>query len=403
MRNLKRWSVYLPFTALLVSSAAFAINVPTGNEDINLNMNVLLQVRAEGDFDGGQATTIEGPSPNGSFNTDFYLRRARLIATGTAYQYFTFNIMLDTPFFGRRGNFGGSTFVQDLAVGFVPVKDVTIEGGFLFMPFGHQSPAAGSSGNGLEGLGTVLGSLYNNARGLRETGVQVRALLFDRRILVRGGAYEGARGDPRAKFVVNPSGRPVFAGLLRLNLIGDEPAYAYPGLYMDGKSRVSVGVGGQYQRKGSNIPITQLDPKTGAPAVSPTTGLRLPAPATGIDDYRAYAVDLFVDLALPGDTEFALQATGYRFNWGPGSDKTGYGASGEIGYRWGKIEPQANFYWFDSDSRQNSFRKLAGGLNYFFKGSQARLSAEFASVINGANLSQTPVLHQLLLQAQLSL
>jgi hypothetical protein len=270
------------------------------------------------------------------------------------------------------------------------------------MPFAHQSPAAGASGNGLEGLGTVLGSLYNNARGLRETGLQVRALLFNRRILVRGGVYQGARGDPMAKFVVNPNGRPLVAGMLRLNLIGDEPAYAYPGLYLDGKSRVSIGVGGHFQTKGSNVPVTTLDPKTGAPAVSPTTGFRLPAAATGVDDYRAYAADVFVDLALPGDTEFALQATGYRFNWGVGSDKTGYGASGEIGYRWGQIEPQANFYWFNSDSRQNSFMKVAGGLNYFIKGPQARISAEFASVINGANLQRTPALHQVIVQGQLA-
>ncbi|HEX9488347.1 MAG TPA: hypothetical protein VF976_14870, partial [Gemmatimonadales bacterium] len=106
---------------------------------------------------------------------------------------------------------------------------------------------------------------------------------------------------------------------------------------------------------------------------------------------------------LPGDTEFVLQATGYRFNWGKGSDKTGYGASGELGYRWHEIEPQANFYWFNSDSRQNSFLKVAGGLNYFVKGAQARISAEFASVINGGNLNTTPTLHQILLQAQISL
>ncbi len=381
---------FLPMAAFLASPVVFAINVPTGSDDLNLNVNVLLQVRAEGNFDGPPTTptSSEGASPAGTFNTDFYLRRARLIASGTAYKHFVFNIMLDTPFFGRRGNFGGSTFVQDLAVGFVPFKDVIIEGGFLFMPFAHQSPASGSSGNGLEGLGTVLANLYNNQRGLRETGVQVRALVFDRRILVRGGLYEGARATTTAPNV-NPNGRPLVGGMLRLNLVGDETAYAYPGIYMDGKSRVSIGVGGQFQNMGSNVPIT-------------TTGSRTPT-FTGVDHYRAYSTDAFVDLALPGDTEFVLQATGYRFNWGKGSDKTGYGASGELGYRWHEIEPQANFYWFNSDSRQNSFLKVAGGLNYFVKGAQARISAEFASVINGGNLNTTPTLHQILLQAQISL
>ncbi len=254
---------FLPMAAFLASPVVFAINVPTGSDDLNLNVNVLLQVRAEGNFDGPPTTptSSEGASPAGTFNTDFYLRRARLIASGTAYKHFVFNIMLDTPFFGRRGNFGGSTFVQDLAVGFVPFKDVIIEGGFLFMPFAHQSPASGSSGNGLEGLGTVLANLYNNQRGLRETGVQVRALVFDRRILVRGGLYEGARATTTAPNV-NPNGRPLVGGMLRLNLVGDETAYAYPGIYMDGKSRVSIGVGGQFQNMGSNVPITTTCPAT---------------------------------------------------------------------------------------------------------------------------------------------
>jgi hypothetical protein len=403
MRYVKQWIAFAPLAVLLVSPEALAIKVPTGNTDIDLNINVLLQVRAEGSFNGETPTATEGPSPNGTFNIDFYLRRARLISNGTAYKFLTYNIMLDTPFFGRRGNFGGSTFVQDLAVGFVPYKDIVIEGGFLFMPFGHQSPAAGASGFTLDVLGTVLGSLYNNQRGLRETGVQVRALLFDRRILVRGGAYEGARGDRAARFVVNPNGRPLAAGMLRLNLIGYETAYAYPGMYMDGKSRLSIGVAGHFQGKGSNVPVTQLDPATGAPVVNPTTLVRLPAAATGVDDYRAFSADVFADLALPGDTEFVLALTGYRFNWGPGSDKTGYGSSGEIAYRLGPIAPEANFYWFNSDSRWNSFLKMAGGLNWFLKGAQARLTLEFASVINSGNLNITRMLNQVILQAQASL
>ena len=325
------------------------------------------------------------------FNTDFYLRRARLIATGTAYTYFTFNIMLDTPFFGRRGNFGGSTFVQDLAVGVQPAKDVVIEGGFLFMPFSHQSPAAGASGNSLDNLGTVLGNLYNNQRGLRQTGMQIRALVLERRLLVRGGIYEGARATTAAP-TINPNGRPLVGGMLRLNLVGDETAYAYPGIYMDGKSRVSLGVGGQFQNKGSNIPITRIGP----------TGTRTTTSA-GIDNYRAFSADTFVDLALPGDTEFVTQVTGYRFNWGRGSDKTGYGVSGELGYRWHQLEPQTNFYWFNSDSRQNSFLKVAGGLNWFVRGSQARISAEFGSIIDGSNLDTTPAMHQILIQAQIAL
>ena len=403
MRQVRQWAHWLPLAVLLVSPAALAIKVPMGTSDIDLNINVLLQVRTEGSWDGERPTATEGPSPNGTFNTDFYLRRARLIANGSAYKFVIYNIMLDTPFLGRRGNFQVNTFVQDLAVGFMIFTDVIIEGGFLFMPFGHQSPASGASGLGVEGLGTVLGSLYNNQRGLRQTGVQLRALFFDRRILVRGGVYEGIRGDPAARFVVNPNGRPLVGGMLRLNLIGYETAYAYPGIYMDGKSRMSIGVAGHFQNKGSNVPITQLDPATGAPLVNPATGARLPAVPTGLADYRALATDVFADLALSRDTELVISTTGYRFNWGAGSDKTGYGASGEFGFRWGPIAPQANFYWFNSDSRWGSFLKLAGGLNWYIRGAQARLILEFAHVINAGNLNDTQALHLLTLQAQVSL
>jgi hypothetical protein len=403
MRHVKQRTPFLSLAVLLASAEGLAMKVPTGNANLDLNINVLLQTRAEGSFDGESPTATEGASPYGTFNTDFYIRRARFIGNGIVYKFFTYNLMLDMPFFGRRGNYGGSTFVQDLAVGFIPYQDIIIEGGFLFMPFAHQSPASGASGILLEGLGTILASLYNNQRGLRETGVQVRALILNRRLLIRGGAYEGAHGDPAARFVVNPNGRPLWGGMLRLNLIGYETAYAYPGIYIDGKSRLSIGVGGHFQSKGSNVPVTQLDPVTGRPAVNPTTGARLPPAPTGVDHYRAWAADVFADLALPGDTEFVLALTGFRFNWGKGSDKTGYGSSGEIGYRVGQIAPQANFYWFNSDSRWNSFLKLAGGLNWFLRGSQVRLTLEFASVINGRNLNNTRALHLVTLQGQLNL
>src|SRR5262249_16960315 len=138
---------------------------------------------------------------------------------------------------------------------------------------------------------------YNNSRGLHETGAQVRALLFDRRILVRGGFYAGLRGDPESldpiARSVNPSGRPLVAGMLRLNLIGDETGYVYPGIYFDGKSRASIGIGGQFQTKGSNTPVTSR-------ALDPETGLRNGPTLTAVNDYIALAADVFADIALPG-------------------------------------------------------------------------------------------------------
>ena len=84
----------------------------------------------------------------------------------------------------------------------------------------------------------------------------------------------------------------------------------------------------------------------------------------------------------------------------PASAKTGFGVSGEGGYRFGQIEPEANFYYFRSESRLADFQKVAAGLNYFLHGHQVKLTGEFASVINNADLGVTASLKQIIVQAQ---
>ncbi len=239
--------------------------------------------------------------------------------------------------------------------------------------------------------------------------VQVaRGGMPDHRILFRGGIYEGARSSqagelptcagnqqppacrPAADPVINPNGVPLLAGMVRLNLIGDEITYpGYPGIYLDGKSRVSVGVGGQWQSKGA-------------------VGGLVPG-ATAYPDYVVLAADTFIDLALAGDTEAVFGLNGYRFDYGSGNARTGLGASGEVGYRIGKIEPQVNVYWFNSDTKANSSVRWAAGMNYFFKGHAAKIGAEFAGqIVNGrlsatadGSLNATPTLHQIIVQGQL--
>src|SRR5262249_6416051 len=149
------------------------------------------------------------------------------------------------------------------------------------------------------------------------------------------GIYEGLHGlqgvdvpAPSASCptcvaaVVNSHSRPLFAGIARYNFIGYEAGYAFPTMYLDGKTRVSVGVGGQYQFKGANTPNKFLN-------TAGATGN-----ATAVADYVALAGDFFADVALPGDTEFMIQADLYHFDWGSGSDKTGFGSTVEMGYRW---------------------------------------------------------------------
>jgi hypothetical protein len=361
------------FGVLFAASSAPAVEVKTGSEDFTLDLSPLIQPRMEVDFDGPPG----GAAPSGHANIDFFIRRARLLVRGTAYKQFTLAINIVAIRIGERGNLNVSPFLEDLILAYVPAKDVNLEMGILIMPLTHAALEGAAVKSSLEAPGILL---YNGARLLRETGIQIRALLLDRRVLVRGGFYEGARNaNPAGVPALNPDGIPLAGGMVRLNLVGDEPAYAYPGIYLDGMTRISIGIGGQYQ------------PHSG--------GLR--AGSSTYDDYIALAADLFADVALARDKEAILTIGGYRFDYGSGNARTGYGLHGETGYRWGPVEPQGNFHWFNSDTKRNSYLKIAGGVNVFLHDHHAKIQAEFASSITNTDLRATPALHQIIVQTQL--
>lgn len=384
------WISFSSLAVLLVSSRVFAIEVRTGTEDFTLSVDGNLQFRNEYVYGGPPPppTNTSGPAPSGTVNVDFFLRRASLAARGTAYKYFWYYVKLETGRFGARGNYSSASLLQDVVVGVVPIPDVYIEGGFLKTPLSRPADDSSPRDNSLEGVSDIL--LYPNTRAQRQTGAQLRGLFFDKRILIRGGAYEGARngfsgGSTTTPSTppVNPNGVPLIAGMARYNFIGADTSYTYPQIYVDGSSHLSAGVGGQWQSHSGS----QKD-------------------ATSNYDYSALAADVFVDMAVPDDMEALFILDGYRFDYGPGKPKTGYGLHGETGYRWRWIQPQANFYWFNSDTKTNSFLKVAGGLNFYIRGHNAKIQVEYESLIQNGILpnhpNMTPWQRQFLVQAQIA-
>ena len=362
------------FAAFFASSAAGAIEIETGTEELTLDLSPLIQPRVQVDFDGPSGAA----APSGGPNFDIFIYRARLLARGTAYRQFTFGINFVALRVGQRGNYNVSPFVQDARVGYTPAQNVDLELGLLLMPLTRTGLQAAALTSTLDTPGAIL--LYNKAGNLRETGIQLRALLLDRRILVRGGFYEGARNSSTTPGpALNPDGLPLVGGMIRLNLVGDEPGYSYPGIYLDGSTHVSIGVGGQYQ------------PHSG--------GLR--PNATSYDDYVALAADFFADLALAGGMEAIFSLGGYRYRYGPGNARTGNGMQGEIGYRWASVEAQGNFYWFNSDTKKDSSLKVGGGVNVFLRGHEAKIHTELARVLATGSLTTTPPTYQVVVQTQL--
>src|SRR5438093_2971730 len=230
MRHTTSWIRFWSLAVLLVSSGALAIEVRTGTEDFTLNVDGDLQFRNEYVYGGPAPTATSGPAPSRHVNVDFFMRRASLSARGTAYKYLWYYLKLETGRFGARGNYSGASLLQDVVVGFVPVPDVYIEGGFLKTPLSRPAVDSSWRDSALESVSDIL--MYPNTRAQRQTGVQLRALLLDRRILIRGGAYEGARAVATSSTNAapatpspNPNGVPLFAGMARYNLIGEDAGY----------------------------------------------------------------------------------------------------------------------------------------------------------------------------------
>src|SRR5256885_6585180 len=125
-KPMKRIALALALVALFASTSASAIKVPTGNTDYDLNVSVLLQGRYEGTFEA---------STEKSLDSDFFMRRARLAAGGTAFKVFSFSVQFDNSNLGKRGSptsVGTATnpgFVQDAIIGWTPIPDFTIEAG----------------------------------------------------------------------------------------------------------------------------------------------------------------------------------------------------------------------------------------------------------------------------------
>jgi len=383
---MKRIAFALGLAALFASTTASAIKVPTGSTDYDLNVSVLLQGRYEGTFEG---------STEKSLDSDFFMRRARLAAGGTAFKVFSFFIQYDNSQLGKRtanglANIAAAAnpgFVQDAILGWTPIPDFTIEGGLILQP--SLRTLAYSSSGGQVQIEAPIDIIFDNlSRGFREMGVQLRGFVGPLRLIhYRLGVWEGfhdttATTGAAPGPAVNPGGKPMIGGHVRVNLIGDETGYGLNQMYLDGKTRASVGGVIQYQpRAACGQAVTACSLKSGSGA------------AGVVNDYKMYGGDAFFDAALPGDMEFAASASIVRWDYGAnagqnGFNRTGLGYTGEVDLRIGPIAPYIGAYRYLADSGSTSKtvdrRKIAAGLCFFLKGQQDKINVEWTNITPGA-------------------
>src|SRR6267143_951858 len=357
---MNRIGLPLGLAALLVSFSASAVRVPTGTDDINLNVNAFLQARYEGTFEG---------SVDRSFDSDFFLRRARIQVSGTAYKTLSFLIQTDNSQMGKRGtptSVGGATnpaFVQDLVIGWTPIEDFTVEMGLLLTP---TSRILGYSASGGQvQIEAPIDLIFQNLdRGFRENGVEVRGFLLSRRIHYRVGVFEGFHSAAAVAAVpANPAtATPAVVGTPAINL--------------GGKPRASIGGSVQYQ------------PHAACAQANNACSFESGSGATGsVNDYKFFGGDAFIDWPLPGYMEFSADGGIFRWDYGDAFNRTGTGYAGSLNFRAGVIGAFLSAYKYGSDSgnvHTSDRRKYAGGLAWFIKGQADKITVEVNNITPGA-------------------
>ena len=234
------------------------------------------------------------------------------------------------------------------------------------------------------------GNAYN---AFRDTGIQLRGWLLDKKIGFRGGVYEGYTpatligGAPAnsttpagklcdplvAQSCVTPKRNPAFAGFVNLDLIGSEEGSWLYGAYKWGKDPIlSIGVAGNYQ------------------------SLALKTPFGDLTDQKLLAGDVYLNFPMTEKAELVAEATVYLNGNGTGSPNTGTGFSAQVGYRYGFVAPYLSYDYFQQTSCDSGLatkesatclglqdsadsRNIRAGLNFFINKNLNHINLEFAA------------------------
>ncbi|GAC1600723.1 MAG: hypothetical protein NVS4B10_12530 [Myxococcales bacterium] len=346
---MKSLSRLLVLAVALLSTSAWAVKIPVGT-DSAINFSLLVQPTLQ---------FLDGASPNGSLNTDYYVRRARLNVTGNYGKYLAYQLQFDAPRIGRLGSFSQTAIVQDANLTVIPVPDLYIDLGVMTMPLSRTSLQSAGAFNTLDLLGDPV--RYNTAFNLRDAGIQVRFVGMDKKLNARVGLFNGVRpGNQPATTFVNPDGLPKVGGYIQYAILGQEGGYVFNGIYFSETPIVSLGFGGQYQAKG-------------VPTAKAVAGKTQADPS----DYTVLTGSYFIELPFSSDAEVVSNGSYYQYRNGAGSRDTGYGMSGDLGFRYGR-EPVISMQYFNSDSHTADYRRPAVALNFWLNKHAWNVKAELA-------------------------
>lgn len=239
-----------PALAPAVTQATpFKIETPTGTLRIGL--------LAQAQYQAVGSTTLDGYSQN------LYLRRLRILMTGTLFGRLEYFMETDSPnlllagaplagdTFGPALKGGAAMAIQDAFITYKPLADMKPLADALKIDMGYMLPPMAH--NAIQGATTLYGWDYyaytfqhTNAFGTaqgpvgRDVGLQLRGLLVDGHIEYRAGLFQGLRNRASMTDVASRNFFR-FTARLQFNLFDPETGFFYAGTYFGTKKILSVG------------------------------------------------------------------------------------------------------------------------------------------------------------------
>ena len=338
---------------LMAASAASAQVVIKVNDDAFFKLGLLLQT---------QADALEDPA-TGAYAQNVFVRRVRLLLGGQISKQLSFFVETDSPNLGKSvatgtKNSQPSMYLQDAYVEW-KVSDQFLLNAGLMLP----SP----SRNGVQSAASLLPIDYgpytfaNSAPTQssvgRDTGIQARGYLANKRLEYRAGIYQGMRDKQNRELR--------FTGRLQYNFLETESGFFYTGTNLGKKKVLAIGAGIDRQH-----------------------------------EYEGYALDVFFDHPV-GNGALTTQLDHIRYDGGsflqslPNQHTTQF----EAGYLIGRSRVMpvvqmsrrtfSNGHSFDEN-------RYGAGVNYYISGHNANIKAFYTRIDNDG----TAAANQLTVQIQ---
>lgn len=340
------YAVGITLVLLLVAGpAAQAQIVVKVNDDTFFKLGLLLQT--QGDATQDAATR--------SYAQNVFVRRVRLLVGGQLTKDLSFFVETDSPNLGKSlaagtKNSQPSLYLQDAYVEWKRSDRFQLNAGLMLMSI---------SRNGLQSAASLMpvdygpytfahsGATQSNVG--RDTGIQAKGYLANKKLEYRAGISQGMRDTPNRELR--------FTGRLMYNVFDPETGFFYTGTYLGKKKVLAFGAGVEHQH-----------------------------------DYLGYAADVFLDYPLPSGA-ITAQIDHIRFDGGDflKSLKEQRSTLVEAGYLIGKTNLQPVVQYSTrtfSNGGGAEENRIGAGLNYFFKGHNANVKAIYNRIdLDGVDTS----------------